>query len=40
MIPFWDYHGDMKVIAVATLRKFWAQHPDAEQPLKAWYDEV
>jgi len=30
----------MKVIAVATLRKFWASHPDAEQPLRAWHDEV
>lgn len=30
----------MRVIAVATLRAFWALHPDAEQPLKAWYDEV
>ena len=30
----------MKVIAVGTLRDFWARHPDAEQPLKAWYDEA
>ena len=30
----------MKVIAVSTLRDFWARHPDAEQPLKAWYDEA
>ncbi len=30
----------MRVIAVSTLRKFWAAHPDAEQPLKAWHDEV
>ncbi len=30
----------MRVIAVSTLRAFWAQHPDAEQPLKAWYEEV
>ena len=30
----------MKVIAVATLRKFWASHPDAEQALRAWHDEV
>lgn len=27
----------MRVIAVSTLRTFWEQHPDAEQPLKAWY---
>ena len=25
---------------MATLRKFWASHPDAEQPLRAWHDEV
>ncbi|MEK8051039.1 type II toxin-antitoxin system HigB family toxin [Ideonella sp. DXS22W] len=30
----------MRVIAVSTLRDFWAMHPDAEQPLKAWFDEV
>ena len=30
----------MKVIAVGTLRDFWTRHPDAEQPLKAWYDEA
>ena len=30
----------MKVIAVSTLRSFWECHPDAEQPLKAWYDEA
>jgi mRNA interferase HigB len=30
----------MRVIAVTTLRAFWARHPDAEQPLKAWYEEV
>jgi mRNA interferase HigB len=30
----------MRVIAVSTLRAFWALHPGAEQPLKAWYDEA
>lgn len=30
----------MRVIAVSTLRAFWAQHPSAEQPLKAWYAEA
>ena len=30
----------MRVIAVSTLRAFWERHPDAEQPLKAWYEEV
>ena len=28
------------MIAISTLRAFWARHPDAEQPLKAWYAEV
>lgn len=30
----------MKIIAVGTLRDFWKRHADAEQPLKAWYDEA
>jgi mRNA interferase HigB len=30
----------MRVIAVSTLRTFWKQHPNAEQPLKAWYEEA
>ena len=30
----------MRVIALRTLRAFWRQHSDAEQPLKAWYAEV
>ena len=30
----------MRVIAVSTLRDFWQRHPDAEQPLKAWYEEA
>jgi mRNA interferase HigB len=30
----------MKIISTQTLRKFWEKHPDAEQPLKAWFDEA
>jgi mRNA interferase HigB len=30
----------MRVIAHRTLQDFWQQHPQAEQPLKAWYDEA
>lgn len=30
----------MRIIAVRFLRDFWEQHPDAEQPLKAWADEA
>jgi mRNA interferase HigB len=28
------------VIARCTLREFWLSHPDAEQPLRAWYGEA
>jgi mRNA interferase HigB len=27
----------VRIIAVKTLRDFWESHPDAEQPLRAWY---
>ena len=30
----------MRVIARGTLRDFWERHPDAERPLRVWYDEV
>lgn len=30
----------MKIISVKTLKDYWAKHPQAEQSLKAWYDEV
>ncbi len=30
----------MRIIALKTLRLFWETHPDAEQPLKAWYEKV
>lgn len=30
----------MRLIAIKTLREFWEQYPDAEQPLRAWADEV
>ena len=30
----------MNVVALGTLRRFWESHPDAEQSLKAWYDEA
>jgi mRNA interferase HigB len=30
----------MRVVALKTLRDFWARHPDAEQPLRSWHDEV
>jgi mRNA interferase HigB len=30
----------VRIIAVTTLRQFWDRHRDAEQPLKAWYQEA
>ncbi len=30
----------MRIIARKTLRDFWEKHPDAEQPLQAWYHDV
>lgn len=27
----------MNVIALAALSDFWTQHPEAEEPLRAWY---
>lgn len=30
----------MKIVAIKFLRDFWELYPDAEQPLKAWVDEV
>lgn len=30
----------MRVISRKTLKEFWARHPDAEQPLQAWYADL
>lgn len=30
----------MRIISRNTLKQFWERHPDAEQPLKAWYTDV
>jgi mRNA interferase HigB len=30
----------MRIIAKSTLRRFWEEHPDAQQPLLAWYAEA
>lgn len=30
----------MRVLKRSTLRDFWERHPDAEQPLKEWFQEV
>ena len=30
----------MRIIAISTLRNFWEINKDAEEPLKAWYQEA
>jgi mRNA interferase HigB len=30
----------MRVVALKALRDFWTLHPDAQQPLRSWYEEV
>lgn len=30
----------MRIIALRTLREFWQEHADAEQPLRVWYDKT
>lgn len=40
IVPIWDNNKSMRVIAISTLRQFWEIHPDAEQPIKAWFDEA
>lgn len=30
----------MRIIAIKILKDFWKRHPDAEQPLRAWYAEA
>ena len=30
----------MRIVARRALREFWERHPDAEQPLRAWYHDV
>lgn len=39
-VPQRDYNVVMKIVAIKVLREFWMLFPDAEQPLKAWVDEV
>ena len=30
----------MRLIALATLKAFWKPHPEAEQPLLSWHEQV
>jgi len=34
------YNAPMRIIALKALRAFWEQHPDARQPLQAWYHDA
>ena len=43
IVPNWDYDSSMRVIALSTLKAFWADNPsrkDAEQPALAWYKQT
>jgi mRNA interferase HigB len=40
LVPFWDYSNAVRVIAIKSLRDFWERQPEAEQPLRAWVDEL
>jgi mRNA interferase HigB len=37
LLPIWEQHISMNLIARRTLREFWERHPDAEKSLSAWY---
>lgn len=40
IVPDWDYHITMRVIALSTLKAFWdteSSRQDAKEPLLAWY---
>ncbi|GFO56019.1 hypothetical protein GMSM_30260 [Geomonas sp. Red276] len=30
----------MRIVSRKTLREFWSKHPEARQPLQAWYDDA
>ena len=30
----------MRIISRKTLREFWEKHPDAQQPMQAWYFDI
>jgi hypothetical protein len=40
IVPIWDYHRVVRVIALSTLKAFWDANPsclDAKEPVLAWY---
>ena len=42
LLPYWEHDSVqvMRIIARKSLKLFWEAHPDAEQPLKAWFETV
>ena len=42
MLPQWEHDilAAVRIIARRALREFWERHPDAEQPLRAWYHDA
>lgn len=43
IVPKWDYHEAMRIIALSTLTSFWETNPafaDSTEPCLAWYRHV
>ena len=42
LLPLWERAilREVRIIARRALREFWERHPDAEQPLRAWYHDT
>ena len=42
LLPHWEHDilAPVRIIARRALREFWERHPDAEQPLRAWYHDA
>lgn len=43
IVPKWDYHAFMRIIALSTLKRFWESSPsyaDSIEPSMAWYREA
>jgi len=42
LLPLWEHDilSAVRIIARRALREFWERHPDAEQPLRAWYHDA
>jgi mRNA interferase HigB len=42
VLPQWEHDilSPVRIIARRALREFWERHPDAEQPLRAWYHDA